>query len=149
MLHVGQRPEASLHTILEENPDSESQGSMETVATAEQLPFPSFRGGAIFNVSVDSPLREGETEEDRAAHINRNVNCAQHRANEAALALAEAAHNDQLDSQGRPRQLQRNLDDEFVRVERLQDPKRQLGRGRQRAHPTLVDTGGRQGHRHA
>ena len=24
MLHIGQRPEASLHTILEENPDSES-----------------------------------------------------------------------------------------------------------------------------
>ena len=31
--------------------------------------------------------------------------------------LAEAARNDQLDSQGRPRQLQRNLDDEFVRVD--------------------------------
>ena len=24
MLHIGRRPEASLHTILEENPDSES-----------------------------------------------------------------------------------------------------------------------------
>ena len=31
--------------------------------------------------------------------------------------LAEAARNDQLDSQGRPHQLQRNLDDEFVRVD--------------------------------
>ena len=31
--------------------------------------------------------------------------------------LAEAARNDQLDSQGRPRPLQRNLDDEFVRVD--------------------------------
>ena len=31
--------------------------------------------------------------------------------------LAEAARNDQLDSQGRSRLLQRNLDDEFVRVD--------------------------------
>ena len=32
--------------------------------------------------------------------------------------LAEAAHNgEQLDSQGRPRSLRRNLDDEFVRVD--------------------------------
>ena len=104
---------------MEENPDFESQGSTETVAetTAVQPLFPPFRGGEIFNVSVDSPPRDGETEEDRAAHINRNVNRAQRRANEAALMLAEAACNDQLDSQGRPRPLQRNLDDEFVRVD--------------------------------
>ena len=31
--------------------------------------------------------------------------------------LAEAARNDQLDSQGRPHPLQRNLKDEFVRVD--------------------------------
>ena len=31
--------------------------------------------------------------------------------------LAEAAHNDQLNSQGRRHQLQRNLDDEFVHVD--------------------------------
>ena len=31
--------------------------------------------------------------------------------------LAEAARNDQLDSQGRPRQLHRNLDNEFVHVD--------------------------------
>ena len=31
--------------------------------------------------------------------------------------LAEAARNDQLDSQGRPHPLQRNLDDEFFRVD--------------------------------
>ena len=31
--------------------------------------------------------------------------------------LAEAARNDQLDSQGRSRLLQRNLDDEFVHVD--------------------------------
>ena len=78
MLHVGRCPRASLQTILEENLDSKSQGSMETVTktTAEQLPFPPFRGGAIFNVSVDSPPREGETEEDRTAYVNRNVNHA-------------------------------------------------------------------------
>ena len=41
MLQIGRCPEASLHTILEENPDSESQGSIETVAetTAIQPPF--------------------------------------------------------------------------------------------------------------
>ena len=41
MLHVGQCPGASLQTILEENPNSESQGSTETVAktTAEQPPI--------------------------------------------------------------------------------------------------------------
>ena len=85
--------------------------------TTELLLPPPFHGGAIFNVSVDSPPREGETEEDRTARVNRNVNHAQRRANEAALVLAEAARNDQLDSQGRPHQLQRNLDDEFVRVD--------------------------------
>ena len=31
--------------------------------------------------------------------------------------LAEAARNEQLDSQGRPCPLQRNLDDEFVQVD--------------------------------
>ena len=51
---------------------------METVTetTTELLPLPPFRGGAIFNVSVDSLLREGEIEEDRAARVNRNVNHA-------------------------------------------------------------------------
>ena len=31
--------------------------------------------------------------------------------------LAKAAHNEQLNSQGRPRPLRRNLDDELVRVD--------------------------------
>ena len=72
-------PQSITQTILEENLDSESQGSMETVpkTTTEQPPFPPFRGGAIFNVSVDSPPREGETEEDHAARFNRNINYAQ------------------------------------------------------------------------
>ena len=88
---------------------------METLAETftEQLPLPPFRGGRIFNVSVDSPPRNSKTEEERVVHENRNVNRAQHRANEAALAMAEA----QLDSQGRPRQLECNLDDEFVHVD--------------------------------
>ena len=78
MLQIGQCPKASLHTILEENLDSESQGSTETVAetTAVQPPFPPFCGGEIFNVSIDSPPRDGETNEDHAAHVNRNANCA-------------------------------------------------------------------------
>ena len=42
----------------------------------------------------------------------------QRRVNEAAIVLAEAARNgEQLDSQGRPRPLHRNLDDEFVHVD--------------------------------
>ena len=120
MLQIGRRPKASLHTILEKNPDSESQGSTETVAetTAVQPPFPPFRGGRIFNVSIDSPPRDGEIDEDHAARINRNANRAQRRANEAAIVLAEAACNgEQLDSQGRPHPLHRNLDDKFVRVD--------------------------------
>jgi len=85
---------------------------METVAetTTKLLPLPPFRCGAIFDVSVDSPLRNDKTEED-AAHENQNVNRVQRRANEVALVMAEQ----QLDSQGRP--LQHNLDDEFIRVD--------------------------------
>ena len=73
MLYVGRCPRTSLQTILEENLDFESQRSTETVAetTAEQVP--PFHGGIIFNVS--SPPWEGETEEDRAACVNRNINC--------------------------------------------------------------------------
>ena len=115
MLHVDRRPETSLQTILEENPDSNSQGSTETVVetTPTQPPFPPFRGGRIFNVNVDSPSRNGETEEEHAACVNQNINCTQHRANKASLVMAEA----QLDSQGRPRQLHCNLNDEFVHVD--------------------------------
>jgi hypothetical protein len=119
MLQIGQHPEESLHTILEKNPDSESQGSMEIVAETAtvQPPFPPFRGGGIFNVSINSPPWDGQTDEDHAARVNRNANRAQCRANEATIVLAEAASNgEQLDSQGRPRPLRRNLDDEFVRV---------------------------------
>ena len=86
---------------------------METIAemTNELLLPPPFRGGAIFNVSVDSPPWNGEIEEEHATREKWNVNCAQHRANEIALMMVEQ----QLDSQGRP--LQRNLDDEFVHVD--------------------------------
>ena len=100
-MQIGQRPEESLHTILEENLDSEPQGSMEIVTDTAtvQPPFPPFRGGGIFNVSIDSPPRDGETDEDRIARVNRNANRAQRRANEVAIVLAEAAHNgEQLDS---------------------------------------------------
>ena len=52
---------------------------METLAEtfSEQFLLPPFRGGVIFNVSIDSPPRNGETEEERAARENRNVNRAQ------------------------------------------------------------------------
>ena len=86
---------------------------METLAETftEQLLLPPFWGGAIFNVSVDSPPYNDETEEECAAHENRNINRAQRRANEITLAMAEQ----QLDSQGRP--LQRNLNEEFLHVD--------------------------------
>ena len=49
---------------------------METLAETftEQLLLPPFRGGAIFNVSVDSPPWNDKTEEERVSHENRNVN---------------------------------------------------------------------------
>ena len=64
---------------------------METVAetTTKLLPLPPFCGGAIFNVSIDSLPRNGETEEERAARENRNANRAQHRANEITLTMAK------------------------------------------------------------
>ena len=51
---------------------------METAAktTTELLLPPPFWGGAIFNISIDSPPQNGETEEERVAHENRNVNRA-------------------------------------------------------------------------
>jgi len=115
MLHIGRRPKASLQTILEENSDSESQGSTEIIdeTTTTQPPFPPFCGGKIFNISVDSPSWNGETKEECTARINRNVNYVQCRANEATVVMVEA----QLDSQGRPRQVHYNLNDEFVRVD--------------------------------
>ena len=76
MLQIGRCPKASPHTILEENPDSKSQGSTETITetTAVQPHFPPFRGGGIFNVSIDSPPWDGETDEDRVARVNINAN---------------------------------------------------------------------------
>ena len=83
-----------------------------------QPPFPPFLGGGIVNVSVDSPPWDGETDDDRVAHVNRNANRAQRRSNKAAIVLTEAAHNgEQLDSQGRPRPLRHNLNNEFVHVD--------------------------------
>ena len=51
---------------------------MEIVAktTAAQPPFPPFCGGGIFNVSIDNPLWDGETDEDRVAHVDENANRA-------------------------------------------------------------------------
>ena len=108
MLHAGRRSEARLQTIQEENPDSESQGSTETTteATTKLLLLPPFRGGAIFNISVDSPARNGETEEERTAREGRNANRAQRR--------AEAAEQ-QRDEHRRP--IGRNLNNEFIHVD--------------------------------
>ena len=71
---------------------------METLVETftEQPPLLPFWGGVIFNVSIDSPPRNGETDEERAARENRNINCAQRRENERALAMAEAARDNQF-----------------------------------------------------
>ena len=45
--------------------------------TTKLLLPPPFRGGAIFNVSIDSPSRNGETKEEHAARENQNINYAQ------------------------------------------------------------------------
>ena len=117
MLHAGRGLGASLQTILEENPDSESQGSTEPLAETftKQPPLLPFRGGTIFNVSIDSPPWNGETDKERTARENRNANRAQHRDNECAIAMAEAARDNQFDSQGRP--IHRNLNEEFLHVD--------------------------------
>ena len=92
---------------------------METLAEtfSDQFLLPPFWGGAIFNVSIDNPPRNGETEEERVARENRNVNRAQRQENEAAIVRAEAAQNNRLDSQGRPLPLHRDLDEEFLCVD--------------------------------
>ena len=81
-----------LQTIPEETLGSESQGFTETLAETcfEQLLLPPYRGGAIFNVSINSPPQNGETEEEHVTRENRNVNRVQRRENEAAIARAEA-----------------------------------------------------------
>ena len=78
MLHLGQSPGVPLQTILEETLGSKSQGSMETLIEtfSKQFLLPPFRGGAIFNVNIDSPPQNGETEE-RIARENQNVNHVQ------------------------------------------------------------------------
>ena len=72
MLHLGRCPGVPLQPIPEETPGSESQGSTETLAEtfSDQFLLPPFWGGAIFNVSIDSPPRNGETEEECATREN-------------------------------------------------------------------------------
>ena len=72
MLHLDWSPRAHLQTIAEETPGSESQGSMETLAEtfSDQFLLPPFQGGAIFNISIDSPPQNSETEEERIAWEN-------------------------------------------------------------------------------
>ena len=71
MLHIGRCLGVFVQTISEENPGSESHGSTETLAETftEQL-LPPFRGGTIFNVSIDSPPRNGETKEECVTREN-------------------------------------------------------------------------------
>ena len=79
MLHLGRSLGVPLQTIPKETPGSESQGSTETLAETftEQLLFPPFQGGMIFNVSIDNPPQNGKTEEERVARENQNVNRAE------------------------------------------------------------------------
>lgn len=63
MVQIQQLPNECLHTILEEGPESKSSGSTKTIT--ETIPiYPQFSlgfGGELFLVSLDSPLRDGET----------------------------------------------------------------------------------------
>ena len=121
MVAIRQFDKESLHTILEETPSPESQGStkMITKTPTDFPPFPLGFGERIFHINANKPSHDRENGEEHQQHLNRNANRAQRRANEATIVLAEAARNEQLDSQGRPCPLQRNLNDEFVRVDSL------------------------------
>ena len=64
-------PTESLHNILVETPDDYSKGSTQTVTS-----YPTFSlgfGGMIFHVSHDSVTKDGETTEEREAHLAKNA----------------------------------------------------------------------------
>ena len=72
----------SLHNIMIESPDDYSEGSTKTVSSYPT--FPLGFGGMIFHVSHDSVTKDGETTEEREAHLAKNADRQRRRDAEAA-----------------------------------------------------------------
>ena len=66
----------SLHNVLIESPDDYSKGSTKTVSSYPTFP-PGF-GGMIFHVSHDSVTKDGETAEEREAHLAKKASRQHH-----------------------------------------------------------------------
>ena len=96
----------SLHNVLNESPDDYSEGSTKTMSSCPT--FPLGFGGMIFHVSHDSVTKDGETTEEREAHLAKNAG-RQHRRD------AEAAQGADEDGRG-PSCHQRNLEEAFDKV---------------------------------
>lgn len=76
MVQISQIQDESLHTILEEDPSSELQGSTNTLTkTVPHCPcFPPGFGGELFMVSIDSQTRDNETDREQQDRLARNAN---------------------------------------------------------------------------
>ena len=99
-------PTESLHNILNKSLDDYSEGSTKTVPSCPAFP-PGF-GGMIFHISHDSITKDGETAEEREAHLAKKASRQHHRD-------AEAAQGADEDGRGLPRH-QRNLEEAFDMV---------------------------------
>jgi hypothetical protein len=78
MVDIRQIGGDSLSTILEES--TRSTSSTHAITNPYEFPaFPPSFGGAIFAISADEPSHEGETNQERAARMERNTDCTAHR----------------------------------------------------------------------
>jgi hypothetical protein len=105
MVQIRLLNEDSLHSILEERPVSDSEGSTSTAASYSIVPRRF--GGELFMVSHDSVTQDGEISTERGAHEGRNADRARRQTEEAA-----AAGGDPVNPRGNPC-IVRNLDQEF------------------------------------
>ena len=80
----------SLHHILDKSPDDSFEGSTRTLSNNPT--FPQGFGGMIFHVSHDSVTKEGETIEERDAHLAKNADHQHHRDAEEAPEASEDGH---------------------------------------------------------
>ena len=99
-------PTESLHNILNERTDDYSKGSIKTVSSCPTFPL-GFRD-MIFHVSHDSATKDGETAEEREAHLAKNADRQSRRDAEAAQVADEDGHG--------PPHHQRNLEEAFDMV---------------------------------
>ena len=65
------RPTESLHKVLNESLDDYSEGSTKSASSCPAFPL-GFRG-MIFHVSHNSVTKDGETAEEREAHLAKNA----------------------------------------------------------------------------